>query len=235
VSSTPGGASPWPVRVVGVTDAANPDFPGQLDGDHRLPPAELELELWRSPQGVTLGSSIARRPELVAAVRRIEGIGSVSIDRIGGTVGPGGTHWLGLLAWARLPDPCPRPLDRLTLALRAFLNSRLSPFGASLELGRVDGAWCPGFSDLAIDGRKLAGLGMRLTRGWGLVRGVVAVSPPDPEELDRLDLCHRTFGPGLDPARMISLAEIPGLAGIDRDAALGLLGDPSRPPAKMGR
>jgi len=187
-------------------------------------PGEITLQLLRTSRGVTLGSALARRPELVAQIRRIEGIGVVRTSPIGGTVGPGGDHWLGFLAVARLPDPCPRPLDRLTSALRTFLEDRLSSSRVHLEQGRVEGAWCPGFSDLAIDGRKLAGLGLRLTAGWGLVRGVVAVSAPDREELKCLDACHLVFGPGLDHSRLTSLAELPGLAGTDRAAAIRLLG-----------
>ncbi|HEY6537470.1 MAG TPA: hypothetical protein VI138_00315 [Candidatus Dormibacteraeota bacterium] len=198
-------------------------------------PAEVSLLLLRSPEGVTLGSALTRRPEVVAEIRQIPGIGDVRTSRIGGTVGPGGEHWLGLLAVARLPDPCAHPLDRLTEALRAFTAERLASFGAVLELGRVEGAWCPGFSDLSIGQRKLVGLGLHLTAGWGLVRGVVAVSTPDQAELVRLDRCHRTFGPGVDPARMTSLSELPGLEGIDREKAIRLLGDRDLVPAKMAR
>ncbi|HUY10071.1 MAG TPA: hypothetical protein VMW80_11630 [Candidatus Dormibacteraeota bacterium] len=215
---------PWPVTVVGVTDEDDPRLASDPRGGLTAMPSEITLQLLRTSRGVTLGSALARRPELVAQIRRIEGIGVVRTSPIGGTVGPGGDHWLGFLAVARLPDPCPRPLDRLTSALRTFLEDRLSSSRVHLEQGRVEGAWCPGFSDLAIDGRKLAGLGLRLTAGWGLVRGVVAVSAPDREELKCLDACHLVFGPGLDHSRLTSLAELPGLAGTDRAAAIRLLG-----------
>jgi hypothetical protein len=81
----------------------------------------------------------------------------------------------------------------------------------------------------------LAGLGLRITKGWGLVRGVVAVSPPETEELRRLDQCHRAFGPGVDHATLTSLAEIPGLNEIDQKAAIRLLGGMAEAPGKMSR
>lgn len=233
MSNVGGTADLWPVTVVGVTDEDDPRLAADPRGGLSAAVAEVTVQLLRSSSGVTLGSSLARRPELVAEIRRIEGIGEVRTSAIGGTVGPGGENWLSFLAVARLPDPCARPLDRLTVALRSFLEARLSSFGVELKQGRVEGAWCPGFSDLAVGGRKLVGLGLRLTGGWGLVRGVVAVSPPDQQELRRLDACHRLFGPGLDYSRLTSLAELPGLAGTDREAAIRLLGNSARLPAKM--
>jgi hypothetical protein len=221
------------VNVVGVGDEEDP----QLESDPRAgltaEPGQITLRLLRSQPGVTLGSTLARKPEVVDRIRQIPGIGTVRISPIAGTVGPGGEPWLGFLAVARLPEPCPKPLDLLNQSLLAFLEERLRPYGVRLELGRVDGSWCPGFSDIGLGGRKLAGLGLRLTKGWGLVRGVVAVSPPGAEELQRLDQCHRAFGPGLDYATFTSLAEIPGLSGVDQAAAAQLLGDAPGPPAKM--
>ncbi|MGC2192460.1 MAG: hypothetical protein WA751_09025 [Candidatus Dormiibacterota bacterium] len=235
MSHLPGTADPWPVQVVGVTDEDDPRLAADPRGGLTAKAGEVTLQLLRTSKGVTLGSALARNPALVSQIRQIQGIGRVRTSTIGGTVGPGGEHWLSLLAVARLPDPCPRPLDRLTTALRGFLDDRLRSFGVHLELGRVEGAWCPGFSDLAVDGRKLVGLGLRLTAGWGLVRGVVAVSPPDQGELERLDACHRVFGPGLDYSRLTSLAELPGLSGTDREAAIRLLGESAELPAKMSR
>ena len=230
-----GTADPWPVNVAGVTNEDDPRLAADPQGGLTARAGEITLQLLRTAQGVTLGSALVRKPELVAQIREIAGIGTVRTSAIGGTVGPGGEHWLSFLAVARLPDPCPRPLDCLTSGLRAFLQDRLGPFGVRLDQGRVDGAWCPGFSDLSVDGRKLVGLGLRLAAGWGLVRGVVAVSPPDQEEVRRLDACHLVFGPGLDYARMTSLAELPGLAGTDRVAAIRLLGDSAQVPAKMSQ
>lgn len=223
----------WPVSVVGV--AEEDELLRQADPRAGLSPepGQISLLLLRTRPGITLGSSLTRKPAVLTRIREIPGLAAVRTSPVAGTVGPGGQHWLGFLAVANLPDPCARPLDRLTGSLRCFLEDRLGPWGVELELGRVEGAWCPGFSDLAIAGRKLVGLGYRLTGGWGLVRGVVAVSPPDQTELALLDACHRAFGPGLDYSKLVSLAEIAGLAGTERESAIQLLGGLSQPPAKM--
>jgi hypothetical protein len=235
VSSVSSLRAPWPVTVVGVGDEDDLRLESDARAGLGADPGQISLRLLRSRAGVTLGSTLARQPEVVERIRQIPGIGSVRISSIAGTVGPGGEHWLGFLAAARLPAPSPKPLDALNLSLLSFLAQRLKPYGVGLKLGRVNGAWCPGFSDIGLNGRKLAGLGLRLTGGWGLVRGVVAVSRPGAEELQRLDQCHRTFGPGLDYATFTSLSEIPGLSAIQQEAALQLLGGFAGAPAKMSR
>jgi hypothetical protein len=223
----------WPVQVVGLAHEEDPVVQAQPRAGLTAAAGEISLLLLVSRPGVTLGSSLTRKPELVAQIRRIREIGEVRTSPIAGTVGPGGENWLGFLAVARMPQPCPRPLDRLTHSLRAFLEERLRPSRVRLSQGQVDGAWCPGFRDLSVEGRKLAGLGLRLTGGWGLVRGVVAVCPPGPEELAALNACHLVFGSGVNGARLISISELPGLSGTDRDAAARLLGGPDLAPAKM--
>ncbi len=229
------GSQPWPVKVVGVAGEDDQRLTTDPRGGLTASSGEISLLILRTVLGVTLGNAITRRPELVAGIRKIPGIGVVRTSSMGGTVGPGGENWLSFLAVGRLPDPCPLPLDRLINALRVFLNERLASLGINLVQGRVDGAWCPGFSDLSVDGRKLVGLGLRLTAGWGLVRGVVAVSPPDADELAHLDACHRLFGPGIDRNRMTSLAEISGLERMDRELAIRLLGAPAQLPAKISK
>ena len=223
------------MNVVGVGDEDDPQLQSDPKAGLTAEPGQITLRLLRGRPGVTLGSTLARKPEVVARIRQIGEIGTVRISPIAGTVGPSGEHWLGFLAVAGLPEATVKPLDALNRSLLAFLAQRLEPYGVRLELGRIDGAWCPGFSDIGVGGRKLAGLGLRITKGWGLVRGVVAVSPPEAEELRRLDQCHRAFGPGVDYAALTSLAEIPGLKGLDQEGATNLLGGVAEAPEKMSR
>jgi lipoate-protein ligase A len=72
---------------------------------------------------------------------------------------------------------------------------------------RVDGAWCPGFSDLAVGGRKLAGLGFRVTRERVVMRGVMAVRAMDDADFGVLVSCHRLIGVELRHDAAVSLAE----------------------------
>ncbi len=224
------------MEVAGTAEEDDPGIASDPRAGLEPVPARVRLLLLRGRQGVTLGSALSRRPEVVERIRRVPGLGVVRLSPIGGTVGPQGENWLGLAGVAGIPEACPRPLDRLTGAVRAFLEDRLQPFAVELRPGRVAGAWCPGFSDLSWGGRKLVGLGFRLSARQGLIRGAVAVRPPGPAELRALDLCHLAFGPGVDPRSLVSLAEIPGLETVDRDGAIRLLGGgPSGAAEKMRR
>ncbi len=221
------------MRVVGSGDAEE----GRLQGD--LPPAlepvpgEVRLLLLRGRRGVTLGSALTRRPEVVERIRRVPDLGEVRLSRVGGTVGPEGENWLGLVGAAGLADPVPRPLDTLTQSIRIFLERRLRPFGVQLDAGKVEGAWCPGFSDLSVEGRKLVGLGYRLTPKLALIRGVVAVRAPGSEELEALHRCHLAFGPGIAASVMTALSHLDGLGSLDQAGAIQLLGGGQDAPAKM--
>ncbi len=200
-----------------------PDVPGQV----------LLCPLLNAP-GVTLGSAIWRRPHLESAIRALAGIGEVRLSPIGGTVGPGGDSWLSLLFVAHLPEQFPGPLDQLMAGFMAFLGQRLAPWEVALERGRVAGAWCPGFSDVSVGGRKLAGLGFKLTREAALIRAIIGVRPPGPTELATLDAAHRTFGEGVAPERLGWLCQILGMPELDREGALRLLVDPgAAPPGRI--
>jgi hypothetical protein len=114
------------VKVVGVGDEDDLQLESDPRGGLTADAGEISLRLLRSRAGVTLGSTLSRQPDVVDRIRQIPGIGTVRISRIAGTVGPGGEHWLGFLAAARLPGPIPRPLDALNQSLRAFLEDRKS-------------------------------------------------------------------------------------------------------------
>ncbi len=193
------------------------------------PSRALMLPLISRP-GVTLGPSLARRPQVVAAISAIPGIGEVRLSPIGGTVGPGGPGWLSLLFAGRLAPGMPRPLDEVLDLVGTWLRDRLG--GIELQRGRVAGAWCPGFSDLSLGGRKLVGVGFKLRRDEALARAVICVRAPTAEELVALNGCHLTFGEGVALSSLTSLAEVLVQPGMTREAAMELLGIPA-PPAGM--
>jgi hypothetical protein len=173
------------------------------------------------PRGVTVGSALIRKPGLVEAIRLVPGIGEVRLSPIGGTVGPSGESWLGLAFMARLPDPCPRPLDLLMAGVTGFVRGWLGAGAAGLKQGRIDGAWCPGFSDLSVDGRKLVGLGFKLTRDTAVVRAIIGVRTPGP-------------GERLDPGRLGWMADVIEVPELDQAGAVRLLLDPQLPqPEKI--
>lgn len=211
------------------------DLGGRADGS-TFPDRTMEMLVIpiTSRRGVTLGSALSRKPDLVKAIRLVPGIGEVRLSPIGGTVGPGGKNWLGLTFLARLPNPCPRPLDQLMAGITEFLRGRFGLRGLNLKQGRIDGAWCPGFSDLSVEGRKLVGLGFKLTRDTAMVRAVIGVSMPSEEELRALDACHLVFGPGLDRSRLGWLADLLGMPELNQSGAARLILDPQIPrPEKI--
>ena len=121
--------------------------------------------LLRSTRGVTLGTPWCAAPKWSPRSARFP----ASVRCAPAPWGAGRPRGRAL---ARLPGSgqaarslpaATRPPDRLTANLS---KDRLGPFSVRLDKGRVEGAWCPGFSDLAIDGRKFARLGMRLSAGW---------------------------------------------------------------------
>jgi len=103
------------------------------------------------------------------------------------------------------------PLDWMNHSLTAWFETALSGFGVRGAPGRVEGGWCPGFSDLSVRGRKLIGLGFRVTRDWVVMRGMMAVAPIAEEDMDLLVACHRLIGVEVVPAANTSLADAAGL------------------------
>ncbi|MGA9775951.1 MAG: hypothetical protein WBU92_08535 [Candidatus Dormiibacterota bacterium] len=186
------------------------------------PPLQARLVPILSRRGVTLGPALTRRPGVVEAITGIPGVGEVRLSPIGGTVGPGGPSWLAVLFAARIREGTPRPLDAVLEVVRGWLEARFSPL--RLDRGRVEGAWCPGFSDLSVGGRKLVGVGFKLRRDAVLARAVVQLRPLREEELGVLDLCHRAFGPGVDGEVLTSLGEQLAQPQITRRRALLILG-----------
>ena len=66
-----------------------------------------------------------------------------------------------------------------------------------------------------MDGRKLVGLGFRVTREWVLVRGMINVLPVDDADFALLRECHRLIGVDIKRESGISLTEALGSARWD--------------------
>ncbi len=184
------------------------------------------LWLWplASAGGVSVGPTLGRRPELLEALRALPGLGAIHVSPVGGTIGPAGRAWLNLLGMARLPADCPFPLDRLTATAHQLLQRRLA--GREVVRGRVDGSWCPGFSDLSVEGRKLVGIGFKLTARWAALRLVVAVRPPSASEFSALHQAHQLIGTSLRRSALTSLAQLMPERRWDPTEALRWLGGP---------
>jgi hypothetical protein len=201
---------PAPVRVVEVTAERSADDPPEIPWELAPEPGLVAVQLRTTMRRVLIGAGLGRRPELVESVRNLPGLPGLAVSPAGGTFIVGGPGWLGLCAVGTLPGARRAPLDWIMDALRAWFAEALRPLGVAVQVGRVENAWCPGFSDIAVDGRKLAGLGFRVTRGLVVMRGVLAVSTPTAEDVALLQACHRLIDLQVDPATLTSLADCTG-------------------------
>jgi len=200
-----------PTRVVDVTAERSADDPPEIPWHLAPPPGQVAVQLRTTMRRVLMGAGLARRQDLVEAVRNLPGLPGLATSPVGGTFIVGGSGWLGLCAIGTVPEGGRRaPLDWIMDALRDWFVAGLEPLGLAVQVGRVDGAWCPGFSDIAVDGRKLAGLGFRVTRGMVVMRGVLPVTPVSAADLALLQACHRLIGLDVDPAALTSLADATG-------------------------
>lgn len=200
-----------PTRVVEVTAEQSADDPPEIPWNLAPAPGIVAVQLRTTIPRVLIGAGLARRPELVEAVRNLPGVTNVATSPAGGTFAVGGAGWLGLCAIGTLPEGTRRaPLDWMMDALRGWFAAGLDPLGVTVQTGRVEGAWCPGFSDIAVGGRKLAGLGFRVTRGMVAMRGVLATTAVNAADLAMLQACHRLIDLEVVPEALTSLAECTG-------------------------
>jgi len=217
--------TPLPLHLLG-----GPEL-GETDDGGRHPAVQVQLRTML--RRVAVGAAVARRVEVVEAVRALPGVPGLIVSPVGGTFVVGGPSWLGLAA-VGTPPPGALPIDWMLAALRAWLEARLAAIGVTVEVGRVAGAWCPGFSDVAVNGRKLAGLGFRATRDWVVMRGVMAVTPMTEDDLRLLQGTHHLIGLEVERAATTSLAELTGDPTWTAERAMTLLSGadhPSRCPS----
>jgi hypothetical protein len=218
-----------PVSVAEVTAERVIDDPPEIPWHITPPMGEIALQLRSTVRRVAIGAGLARNSDLVETVRNLDGVPAVVTSPAGGTFIVGGEAWLGLCAIGSPRSGQPMPLDWMLHSLHRWFDAALARFSVQVALERVDGAWCPGFSDIAVDGRKLAGLGFRVTRERVVMRGVLAVRPMSEADFDVLVRCHKLIGVELRRDTSISLAEAAGRPDIDVAATI----DAFRPVSTM--
>jgi hypothetical protein len=195
------------VSVAEITAEGVVDDPPEIPWHITPPQGEIALQLRSTVRRVAIGAGLARDSRMVDAVRQLPGVPAVVTSPAGGTFIIGGDAWLGLCAIGSPQPGQPMPLDWMLHSLHRWFQMALAPFSVIATVERVDGAWCPGFSDLAVGGRKLAGLGFRVTRERVVMRGVMAVRAMDDADFDVLVRCHRLIGVELRRDAAVSLAE----------------------------
>jgi hypothetical protein len=216
----PSGPRVGAVRVAEVTAESGvddlPELPLHLAGE----PGAIAVQLRTTVRRVAVGAGLARKLDLLAAVRALPGLPGLATSPAGGTFVIGGPGWMGLCAVGVPPPERGMPLDWMNHSLSAWFRTALAGFGLHAATGRVEGGWCPGFSDVAVDGRKLIGLGYRVTRDWVVMRGMMAVAPITEDDMALLVACHGLIGVEVVPAANTSLAEAAGRPGLGVDEVI---------------
>ena len=184
-----------PARVAEVTTETELDDGGELLPLHLAPePPAVSIQLRTTLHRVGVGVGLARKPEVLEAVRAIPGLPGLVTSPSGGTFIMGGPGWLGISAVGAHHPGQALPLDWMMASLLPWFTAVLGPLGLMPRVGCIDGAWCKGFSDIAVGGRKLVGLGFRVTRGLVVMRGVMPVAAIDPDDFRVLAACHDVIG-----------------------------------------
>ncbi|MEO8897397.1 MAG: hypothetical protein ABI352_07400 [Candidatus Dormibacter sp.] len=213
------------VRVAEVAAERYVDDPPEIPWHIKPDAGEIALQLRTTVRRVAVGAGLARNTELMERVREVEGVPVVVTSPAGGTFIVGGDAWLGLCAIGVPLPGQPLPLDWMVRSLHRWFDAALAPLGVKTQVGRVEGAWCPGFSDIATHGRKLAGLGFRVTRDWVVMRGVMAVQPMSDADLDVLVRCHRLINVEVRGDTAISISEASGLPRLDVATTIAAIRD----------
>lgn len=165
-------------------------------------------------RGLALGPRDQRLPGAAAAAARLLAAGVEVVARPSGGLAVGLTDGvLNLtLGWPAAMAPS---LEDAFAELSGCIRRLLEQFGLRAEEGEVRGGFCPGSTDLAVGGRKIAGLAQRRRRQSVFAHAFLWVREPHP--LPIVEAFYRLAGgetPELSRDAMVSLAELIG-RGVD--------------------
>jgi lipoate-protein ligase A len=139
------------------------------------------LLIWRSKPALLVSRTETRLPGFAAARDQMQTEGwPVVLRKSGGGACPvaPGTVQVSIIE----PALAPSTLKAKYAALTAVVESALAAFGIPIRVERVAGAHCPGSCDLAVDGRKIAGMAQHWFRNRFGVRCVITVVSVNVEE-----------------------------------------------------
>jgi lipoate-protein ligase A len=161
-----------------------------------------------------VGAGLARHPELLERMR-VAGAMAVAPSPAGGTVVVTGPGALGFCAIAVPPPEAAFSLDWMLGKVAQWFRAALATYEVEdVTVGKVEGAWCPGFSDIAVGGKKLVGLGFRVTKDWVVVRGVLPVTSYNEIEVNALIKCHQLIGVEVAPEMFVALEQCTSYEGL---------------------
>ncbi|GAC1571445.1 MAG: hypothetical protein NVS3B18_04590 [Candidatus Dormibacteria bacterium] len=209
------------IRVAQLTAEIDPDEEPRIPWELTPAPGAIAIQLRTTLRRISIGAGLARKTGLLEAVRALPGFPGLVTSPVGGTFVIGGPAWVGICAIAVPPaEVAVAPLDWTMAEMRRWFEAALEPLGLRPGFGRIEGAWCPGFSDIGVAGRKLVGLGFRVTRERVVVRGMINVQPIAGADFSLLAACHRLISVEIVPAASISLGEALGEPGWSAEQSI---------------
>lgn len=174
--------------------------------------AGRHARIWTvSRPGVVLGLRDTRLPRLEEATALLARQGfEVHVRASGGRLvvqDPGVLNVAFAYAGEELPT-----LEALFAEMTDLLARFAGGFGLAVDVGEVPGSICAGSSDLAVGGRKVAGLSQRRRRTFALVHAFILVEGTGEERLRTADAFYRAAGAspaeGVRPGTMVALSEL---------------------------
>lgn len=202
-------------RVVELTAETGSHDPPEIPL-HLMPPVgSVAIQLRSTVPRVCVGAGLARHPELLDRMGETAAM-AVAPSPAGGTVVVTGPGVLGFCAIAVPPQQAAFSLDWTLGKVARWFRAALATYEVEdVSVGKVEGAWCPGFSDIAVGGKKLVGLGFRVTKDWVVVRGVLPVIAYTEVELNALIKCHQLIGVEVRPEKFVALEQCTSDEGVE--------------------
>jgi hypothetical protein len=139
------------------------------------------LLIWRSQPALLVSRSETRLPRFAAARDQLQTEGWPVVPRKSGggacPVGPA-TVQVSMIE----PELPTATLNAKYAALGVVIKSALAAYGIAAQAELVADAYCPGSFDLAVDGRKIAGMAQHWFRNRLGVRCIITVASVNVEE-----------------------------------------------------
>lgn len=156
--------------------------------------------LWRAPVGLVVPRRTTTLPGWAAAAAA-PGHGEVQVRASGGGLVPQGPGlWNLSLMWPA-PTAAPSGTDALYRALCHALAAAFARLGITASAQAVEGSFCDGRYNLAVDGRKLVGTAQAWRRVQGvplvLAHAVIVVDADPAEATARANAFEAALGSGI--------------------------------------
>ncbi len=180
------------------------------------------LELGTPHRVLAFGKHDTTSPGFAAAVRSAQERGFEPTIRIAGGRAAVFHEQTVRFGWTMpVADPAATMHERFAILANAVVET-LAEFGIAGTIGEVPGEYCPGRYSVHVSGRKVMGVGQRLTKAAAYVGGVLV--------LDGADAINDVLGPvyshldiPFDPCATGALSDVTSVAADEFSRALAIM------------